>query len=232
MIRIKILLVFLLILAGVLYLRMLRRRGLAESTRIARLRYHLGPPLQETLKKQGFTHNAPALLRVFRQEQELEVWLREGIGGRYALFRTLTITAESPEVADGVYLLEARHLRDTSKHGLIMDTGFPNAVDKAAARHGQLWLHASTADGLTLSTEQMEILYLLAEQALRGRDRVLPLYILPFRMSDRRLECEKNHPRHALWTSLRQGSAYFDQEKLPPLDGARDGLYVFRAQKL
>jgi murein L,D-transpeptidase YafK len=44
----------------------------------------------EELNVRGMTRTSPVLIRIFKQEAELEVWKRDG-SGRYALFKTYPI---------------------------------------------------------------------------------------------------------------------------------------------
>ncbi len=244
--RAKILLFLLLSLVLFLYLRMLRRRGLPHSESLGRLRAHLAPALAQALKKRGLKSGAPAFLRFFKESSELEIWIRDAIGGRYELFRTLPVMAhgntpgprvdrEDGRTPEGCYLLESRHLSASEKKGLRIDTGYPNGLDKDEGRKGQRAAFHSgpmTEGDIALAPEHMEVLYLLTEQALRGAGRCLPLYILPFRMTDERMAAESASPWVSFWDSLRKGSDLFDMDRVPPIDGAKDGAYVFRKQPL
>ena len=244
--RAKILLFMLLALVGFLYIRMLRRRGLPYSESLGRLRAHLGPPIMQALKKQGLKPGSPAFLRIFKETSELEIWVRDHIGGRYVLFRTVPIashgrglgprlSAEDGRTPEGCYLMEARHMDAHPKKGLRINIGFPNGLDKAEGREGgPVYIHSGDdpAGGIQLLPEHMEVLYLLAEHGLRGAQRCLPLYILPFRMTADRMQREAASPWVEFWKSLKTGSDYFDRDKVPPVDGAKDGLYFFRRQEI
>ena len=86
MMRGKLLVFGFLLLVLFLYVRMARARGTPQNERIGKIRERLWPVLVNELKKEGFKPGAPVFMRIFKEEKELEVWLRDDIGGRYRRF--------------------------------------------------------------------------------------------------------------------------------------------------
>ena len=86
MMRGKLLVFGFLLLVLFLYVRMARARGTPQNERIGKIRERLWPVLVNELKKEGFKPGAPVFMRIFKEEKELEVWMRDEIGGRYRRF--------------------------------------------------------------------------------------------------------------------------------------------------
>ena len=102
-------------------------------------------PLSErmlaTLKAKNMERDSPILMRVFKEEAELEVWKQDD-SGRFALLRTYPICRWSGELGpkikqgdrqapEGFYTITPGLMNPDSSQYLAINTGFPNAYDRA-----------------------------------------------------------------------------------------------------
>lgn len=251
MMRFSILALLILGIFLVLFLRRTMGAPSADNERVAAVRRRVGPGLNEELKRSHLKAGAPIFIRIFKEEKELELWMRDEMGGRYTLFRKWPIATyglfskmESglgPKLKEGdgrapegFYHVGARQLNPTSKYHLAFNLGYPNAFDKAHGRTGSaLMVHGSDVSiGCYAMTDPViEVIYLLADAALRGkRQDEFSVHCFPFRMTEERLaraEAEGSEWT-GFWRNLKEGADLFEQTKVPPLVGVKDGKYVFR----
>ena len=230
----------------VLFLRRVMGAPSGDNERLAAVRKRVGPALNEELKRAHLKAGAPVFIRLFKEEQELELWMRDDMGGRYTLFKKWPVATYGgmglgPKLKEGdgrapegFYHVAARQLKPDSKYHLAFNLGFPNSYDQFHKRTGSaLMVHGSDVSiGCYAMTDPViEVIYLLADAALRGkRQDEIPVQCFPFRMTQARLakaETEANEWM-GFWRNLKQGYDLFEQTKVPPLVGQKDGTYVFR----
>lgn len=243
--RLGIILLGLIILCFFLYLRVARARGTPQTSRVTQVKERLLPTLLHEVKKSGFKAGTPVFIRIFKESMELELWMRDHIGGRYRLFSTYRIAnlggkGLGPKLKkgdcmapEGFYHVGARQLNPNSKFHLAFDVGYPNAFDKAHGRTGDaIMVHGSNVSigCFAMTDPQIEIIYLLVEAALRGGQDEFQVHIFPFRMTPERLAKEKASEWHGFWTNLKEGCEHFERDRIPPLVGSRDKKYVFKRQ--
>ena len=238
-----------LLIAGVflvLFLRRVMGAPAADTDKLAEIRRRVAPLLHEELKRAHLKAGAPVFIRLFKEEGELELWLRDDMGGRYSLFKKWPIATYGDagpgpklkegdgKAPEGFYHVAARQLNPKSKYHLAFNLGYPNALDQFHKRTGSaLMVHGSTVSiGCYAMTDPViEVIYLLVDAALRGkRQDEVSVHCFPFRMTEDRLaraEAERSE-WVAFWRNLKQGHDLFEQTKVPPLVGQRDGKYVFR----
>lgn len=246
MTRVKLLLLLLLLVVLVLLLRKARGTQPMENDRVAQVRRRVGPNLNEELKKAHLQAGSPVFMRIFKEEKELELWVRDAMGGRYVLFKKWPIATygagglgpklkEGDGIApEGFYHVSARQLNPASRFHLAFNLGFPNAFDKEHGRTGTaLMVHGSDVSiGCYAMTDPViEVIYLLVDAALRGkRQDEVSVHCLPFRMTKERLAKAEadGSPWVDFWWNLKEGSDLFEKTKIPPLVGQKGGVYVFR----
>jgi hypothetical protein len=96
------------------------------------------------LARKNMPKDSPILVRIFKEESELEVW-KQDTSGRYALLKVYPICRWSgdlgPKVKDGdrqapegFYPITPGLMNPNSNYYLAINTGFPNAYDKANNR--------------------------------------------------------------------------------------------------
>src|ERR1043166_445139 len=95
--------------------------------------------LRAELKKQGISENFSMFIRVFKEDKQLEVWLKGNDAKEYKLFKTYSICASSGElgpkrmqgdgqVPEGFYNVAA--FNPYSSYYLSLGVSYPNASDK------------------------------------------------------------------------------------------------------
>ncbi len=244
--RFSILALLLLGIFLILFLRRAMGAPMADNERLATVRRRVGPILNEELKRAHLKPGAPVFIRIFKEERELELWMRDAMGGRYVLFKkwsiaTYGLSGLGPKLKqgdgkapEGFYHVAARQLNPDSKFHLSFNLGFPNAYDQFHGRSGTaLMVHGSDVSiGCYAMTDPViEVIYLLVDAALRGkRQDEVSVHCFPFRMTEERLaQAEREENEWAgFWRNLKQGYDLFEKTKVPPLVGQKDGKYLFR----
>ncbi|OZB07173.1 MAG: hypothetical protein B7X67_09210, partial [Rhizobiales bacterium 39-66-18] len=112
----------------------------------------LSPQMVTMIQEKGMTPSSPILVRLFKQESELEVW-KQKTNGTYALLKTYPICRWSGELGpkvkigdrqapEGFYAITPALMNPNSNYYLAINTGFPNAFDKSYGRTGEfLMIH-------------------------------------------------------------------------------------------
>ncbi|HWB05389.1 MAG TPA: murein L,D-transpeptidase family protein [Verrucomicrobiales bacterium] len=244
--KFKILLFGFLILCFFLYLRVARARGTPQTDRVSQVKERLWSTLVYDLKKHNFKPGAPVFIRIFKESSELELWLRDHIGGRYRLYSTYRIANWGGQrlgpklkkgdcvAPEGFYHVGARQLKPDSQFHLAFNVGYPNAYDKSWGRTGDyIMVHGNEVSigCFAMTDPQIELIYLIVEAALRGKQDEFQVHIFPFRMTAERLAKEKSSEWYSFWTNLKEGYDHFERDRVPPLVGTRDRKYVFKRQQ-
>ena len=123
-------------------------RGLAEDgiQLPTKANKELPPQLLSLLLQRNMPKRSPILIRIFKEESELEVW-KQDTTGRFELFKVYPICRWSgdlgPKVSEGdrqapegFYTITPGLMNPNSNYYLAINTGFPNAYDRANDRHG------------------------------------------------------------------------------------------------
>ncbi len=203
-------------------------------------------PLSErtlaALKAKNMDKESPILIRVFKEESELEIWKQDD-SGRFALFRTYPICRWSGELGpkirtgdrqapEGFYTITPGLMNPNSSQYLAINTGFPNAYDRANGRTGSfLMIHGgcSSAGCYAMTDEQMAEIYALAREAFFGGQASFQLQAYPFRMTALNMARHRNSPQMAFWKMLKEGYDHFEVTHLEPRVDVCERRYVFDA---
>src|SRR6516164_840511 len=201
-------------------------------------------PLSErmlaTLKAKNMEKDSPILMRIFKEEAELEVWKQDD-SGRFALLRTYPICRWSGELGpkiktgdrqapEGFYTITPGLMNPDSSQYLAINTGFPNAYDRANSRSGAfLMIHGgcSSAGCYAMTDEQIAEIYALAREAFFGGQRSFQLQAYPFRMTPLNMARHRNSPHMAFWRMIKQGYDQFEVTHLEPKVDVCDKRYAF-----
>lgn len=198
--------------------------------------------LRPVLNAQSLALGAPVCLRVFKQENLLEVWLRTD-AGQFKLLKSYPICAFSgglgPKLArgdgqspEGFYTVRPAALNPVSNYHLSFDVGYPNAYDRAKGRTGSaLMVHgACVSIGCYAMTDPaIEEIWTLMAAAFRNGQREIQVQLFPFRMSIESLARHRRDPWYDFWMDLKIGSDLFEAARVPPRVEVRDGRYRFTA---
>jgi murein L,D-transpeptidase YafK len=206
-------------------------------------------PLSEhmlaTLKAKNMEKESPILMRVFKEEAELEVWKQDD-SGRFALLRTYPICRWSGELGpkfktgdrqapEGFYTITPSLMNPDSSQYLAINTGFPNAYDRANNRTGAfLMIHGgcSSAGCYAMTDEQIAEIYALAREAFFGGQKSFQLQAYPFRMTPLNMARHGNSPHMAFWKMIKQGYDHFEVTHLEPQVDVCEKRYIFDAESM
>jgi murein L,D-transpeptidase YafK len=192
------------------------------------------------LKARNMDKESPILVRVFKEEAELEVWKKDD-SGRFALLKTYPICRWSGQLGpkfktgdrqapEGFYKITPGLMNPNSSQYLSINTGFPNAYDRANGRTGSfLMIHGgcSSAGCYAMTDEQMAEIYALAREAFAGGQASFQLQAYPFRMTALNMARHRNSPHMAFWHMIKQGHDSFEVTRLEPRVEVCERRYVF-----
>jgi murein L,D-transpeptidase YafK len=204
----------------------------------------LPPGLLALLRQKKMPKHSPIVVRIFKEEAELEVWKQDS-SGHFQLLKTFPICRWSGDLGpklhqgdrqapEGFYTVTPELMNPNSNYYLAINTGFPNSFDKANNRNGSLLMihgDCSSMGCYAMTDEQISEIYALARDALLGRPS-FQVQAYPFRMTPANLARHRTHPQLAFWKMLKIGNDHFEATHLEPKVDVCDRRYVFDAQAL
>jgi murein L,D-transpeptidase YafK len=214
-----------------------------QSDRLHEVRSRLEPTLKQELEQAGFALGNPAFIRIFKETQELELWLKPNGEKKFKLWKTWAIAAMSgklgPKLAEGdgqapegFYAVNAESMNPQSDFHLSFNIGYPNEFDRAQDRTGSfIMVHGNQVSlGCFAMTDPViEPIYLVVESALNRGQREVPVHSFPFRMTEERMAKAEAEASEWLmfWKNLREGYDRFEQTHIPPKAAPKGGRYEF-----
>ena len=205
------------------------------------------PISQKTLNEiaqKNMTKQSPILIRLFKQELELEVWKQDN-SGRMALLHTFPICRWSGDLGpkiregdrqapEGFYTITPGLMNPASQYHLAVNIGFPNAYDKANDRSGAfLMIHGdcSSRGCYAMTDEQISEIYALARESFFGGQRAFQIQAFPFRMTAANMARHRNNPHMPFWKMLKEGYDHFEVTRVQPKVDVCEKRYVFNADQ-
>jgi murein L,D-transpeptidase YafK len=203
----------------------------------------LPPSLLSLLQQKRMPKHSPIILRVFKEEAELEVW-KQDTTGRFQFLKTYPICRWSGDLGpkmhegdrqtpEGFYSITPELMNPNSNYYLAINTGFPNSYDKSNARGGTfLMIHGdcSSSGCFAMTDEQIAEIYSLARDTFLGGQRSFQVQAYPFRMTPANLARHRTSPHMAFWKMLKIGNDHFEATHLQPKVDVCGRRYVFDAQ--
>lgn len=199
------------------------------------------PGLTRALKKAGFRLGNPVYLRIFKMENILELWIRQG--ERFQLFRTYPVCSWGQaglgpklrqgdgRAPEGFYYVAPAGMNPHSKYHLAFNLGYPNKYDRARRRTGSaLMVHGSCVSiGCYAMTDRgIEEIYTLCHWALQNGQPFFRVHIFPFRMTAEKVKLYRNPKWAGFWKNLKQGYDAFEKNgHIPPDVDVKNKTYVF-----
>jgi murein L,D-transpeptidase YafK len=194
--------------------------------------------LARRLASHGMQLGGPIMVRIFKSEAELEVWMQAG--DRFELLATYAICnwsgtlgpklregdKQSPE---GLYSIGRRQLHRSRRWRRSLDIGYPNAFDRVHTRTGSsILVHGGcTTTGCFAMTDQvMEEIFQLSRAALLQGQQRIAVHIFPFRMTPENMAAHADSPWHSFWDNLKEAYDLFERTRLPPTVKVCDRRYV------
>jgi murein L,D-transpeptidase YafK len=207
---------------------------------------HLQPLSEKMLaeiENKNMAPESPILVRIFKEESELEVW-KEDRSGKFALLRTYPICRWSGELGpkikegdrqapEGFYTITPGLMNPNSSYYLAINMGFPNAYDRANGRTGAfLMIHGdcSSRGCYAMTDEQIAEIYALARESFFGGQKSFQIQAMPFRMTSLNMAKHRNSPHMAFWKMLKQGYDHFEVTRHEPKVDVCERRYVFDAE--
>jgi murein L,D-transpeptidase YafK len=206
-------------------------------------------PIPEKLLAEMETKNmdkgSPMLVRLFKQESELEVWKQDRTG-HFALLKTYPICRWSGDLGpkvregdrqtpEGFYSITPGQMNPASAYYLSFNMGYPNAYDRAWGRTGsQLMVHGdcSSRGCYAMTDEQISEIYSLGRESFFGGQTAFQVQAYPFRMTPQNMAKYRDNPNMPFWRMLKQGNDIFEVTKTEPRVDVCEKKYVFDAEPL
>jgi murein L,D-transpeptidase YafK len=202
----------------------------------------LPPELLSLLRQKKMPKHSPILVRIFKEEAELEVW-KQDTTGRFQILKVFPICRWSGDLGpklhegdrqapEGFYTVTPELMNPNSNFYLAINTGYPNSFDKANNRDGSaLMIHGdcSSSGCFAMTDEQIGEIYALARDSLLGRPS-FQIQAYPFRLTPANLARHRTHPQLAFWKMLKIGNDHFEATHLEPKVDVCNRRYVFDAQ--
>lgn len=216
--------------------------GENSKTLPAKATRELPAELLSLLEQKKMPKDSPILVRLFKEEAELEVW-KQDASRRYQLLKTYPICRWSGDLGpklyegdrqapEGFYTITPELMNPNSSFYLSINLGYPNAFDKAHKRNGSfLMIHGDcwSSGCYAMTDEQISEIYSLARDSLSGRPS-FQVQAYPFRLTPANLTRHRNSPNLAFWKMLKIGNDHFETTRLEPRVDVCDRRYVFDAQ--
>ena len=194
------------------------------------------------MSRKSMSPSAPILVRIFKEESELEIWKRDRTG-RFALLKTYPMCRWSGKLGpkkrtgdrqapEGFYHVNAGMLNPTSQYYLSFNLGYPNKLEAALGYSGEaLMVHGacSSSGCYALTDEGVAEIYSVAREALRGDQTSFQVQAFPFRMSPENMAKNRDDPNFAFWVDLKRGYDAFEVTRRQPTVSYCEGRYVFDA---
>src|ERR1700704_6076834 len=202
------------------------------------------PKLLAAMVEKDMDLNSPILVRLFKQEAELEVW-KQDRSGRFALLKTYPICRWSGDLGpkvregdrqapEGFYAISPAQMNPQSQYYLSFNTGYPNAYDSALGHTGsQLMVHGdcSSRGCYAMTDEQIAEIYSLGRESFFGGQKSFQLQAYPFHMTALNMAKHRNNPNFAFWKMIKEGYDHFEVTKQEPRVDFCEKKYVFDAVK-
>ena len=206
-------------------------------------------PVSASLKRKmsdmNMSSTSPIMIRIFKEESELEVW-KQTRAGKYKLLEEFEICKWSGKLGpkfkegdrqapEGFYEITPALMNPHSSYHLAFNLGYPNKYDRAHGRTGShLMVHGacSSRGCYAMTDEQVQDIYSLARDSFKGGQRSFQVQAFPFRMTPENMARHRTSAHMDYWKMLKTGYDHFEISKTPPKVSVCEKKYVFDATTL
>jgi murein L,D-transpeptidase YafK len=219
---------------------------LPAKERVADVRQRVEPSLIKALEAKKLKLGQKVFLRSFKESKEMEVWLQSSADKPWTLFKNYRIATYGKgtlgpklkqgdgQAPEGIYPMTADSLHPGSKYHLAINTGYPNAYDRAHKRTGDyLMIHgkAVSIGCFAMTDAYIEEIYLLLDAAFTGGQKSITLHSFPFRMTPERMAnaAKDSHPALSFWQELQPIYDSFEKSQRVPHVDVEGKKYVLRS---
>jgi murein L,D-transpeptidase YafK len=200
------------------------------------------PKLVAAMVEKDMDLQSPILVRLFKQEAELEVW-KQNRSGKFELLKTYPICRWSGDLGpkvregdrqapEGFYSISPGQMNPQSAYYLSFNTGYPNAYDRALGHSGsELMVHGdcSSRGCYAMTDEQIAEIYSLGRESFFGGQKAFQFQAYPFHMTAVNMAKHRNNPNMAFWKMIKEGNDLFDITHQEPKVDFCEKHYVFDA---
>src|SRR5215469_14034734 len=200
------------------------------------------PKLLAAMVEKDMDLQSPILIRLFKQEAELEVW-KQTRSGKFELLKTYPICRWSGDLGpkvregdrqapEGFYAITPGQMNPTSAYYLSFNTGYPNAFDRSLGRTGsELMVHGdcSSRGCYAMTDEQIAEIYSLGRESFFGGQKAFQFQAYPFHMTAVNMAKHRNNPNMAFWKMIKEGNDLFEITHHEPKVDFCEKHYVFDA---
>lgn len=186
---------------------------------------------------------AEMLWRVFKAEDELEVWAGDKAGGALKHITTYQICAQSGvpgpkrqegdlQVPEGFYTID--YFNNTSAYYLSMRVSYPNESDKVLGRKPlghSIMVHGDCVSigCVAISDERIQELWVMAKR-MDQKKRIVQAHLFPGRDISAFIAATTDATLITFWTNILEGYQKFeDTHTLPKVSvNKKTGAYIFK----
>lgn len=218
-------------------------RGEGDTQLPSKATEQISRELLSLFQQKRMPKNSTILVRIFKEESELEVW-KQDITGHFQMLKVYPVCRWSGDLGpklhegdrqapEGFYTITSELMNPNSNYYLAINTGFPNNFDRSNDRdgtflmiHGDCWSSGCYA----MTDEQMGEIYSLARDSLLGQPS-FQIQAYPFRLTPENLARHRTNPNMDFWKMLKIGNDHFEATHLEPKVDVCDRHYVFDAHQ-
>ncbi len=197
--------------------------------------------LQRELALEGLELGQPVFMRIFKEPAVLELWVQgEDV---FKLFRTYPVCRFSGalgpklkegdrQAPEGFYAVGPEQMNPNSSYHLSFNLGFPNAYDRHHGRTGSfLMVHGGclSVGCYAMGDDAVEEIWTLSRRALAGGQEAFAVHCFPFPLTTEKLAKYAEHTWIEFWRELKPIYAAFEERRIPPVIGLREGRYIIEA---
>ena len=198
------------------------------------------------LQQMELRQTDPILVRIFKEESELEIWKQRKDSKQYVRFKTYHICKWSGQLGpkikegdrqapEGFYTVRPAQMNPHSQYHLSFNIGYPNAFDKSHGRTGShLMVHGacSSRGCYSMTDEIIQEIYTLGRLAFLGGQRAFHVQAFPFRMTPENFARHRNNKHMDFWQNLKVGYDHFELTRTPPKVDVCGRKYVFNGRPM
>lgn len=216
---------------------MLMSQTIPTSNRAQTAIKKVSPQLLVDLQKKGLKLGSEIFIRIFKQEAELEVWVKKG--NSFILFRSYPICTfgfgglgpklkeGDGKAPEGFYYVKANQLNPYSSYHLSFNLGYPNKYDRAHHRTGSaLMVHGSCVSigCYAMTDSKIEEIYTMAYSAIVQGQGFFRVHVFPFKMTKENMTKHQSSQWYNFWVNLKQGYDFFKVNNYNPPNVDLQGL--------
>jgi murein L,D-transpeptidase YafK len=213
---------------------------LPDSKLAKHVRVTVWPRLQNELGNKGLRSNSSVYLRIFKEENALEVWVKSG--AQYKLFKSYEICffsgglgtktrsgdGKSPE---GFYTIQSNQLNPVSNYYLAINVGYPNKLEVLKGYTGDAIMihgHCASIGCYAMTNPGIEEIYTIVYKAFEAGQQKMNLDIYPFRMDQKHMNAYTAYPDLEFWRTMKPGYDLFEKNHIPPVASIKKAEYTFK----